>query len=748
MNYSANAKPQAAYLEYQMFTFLAPAALLGALLLAIPIVVHLLKPRKMKQMPFSSLRWLKATHQRLSRRIQWHQWLLFLLRASLIVLLVLALAKPMLYSGGDNRPAERFIVLDVSRSMGYQPKGLPSTMDKARELAEKLLAHNRPGDRTALLTVGAQARLLSPLVADATLHLPALQAVRAGSSDTNLSSALPILRPMLRHARPGTDVEIIFITDNHQQSWQQSEIAGFIKDLPVPVKVEVVDLGPGSVQNAWIAGARLFERGGDESRVLRVEIGCVGDAKQERTVHLAGVEGLGEDSQPVTLEPGRIARVDFKIPAGVDLKGQVADLRLEPADALPSDDRYFFNLDASGALHILLVEPAAQGEEERGEGLYLRTALDALRAAGNHGLELKRRTAGNITTADLKTADVIFLAGIPELGDASLDGLENRVRAGAGLVVFLGPDLKPGFYNNKLFKPVEPARGLLPIPVKAEPDLVLKAGNPGNLSGIQWNHPLLAPLYDPVLGDLTQSRFRAYCPLANPAGKGDKVLARIDDDAPFLIEHPLGAGRVLVFNTSPTDVWSDLPRRNCFVPLVDRLLSYLTGSSRRSFMVGDPVTLPLTDWGENESVSIVTPGGEKLSPRLSALAGKRFLHLMDTAQPGVYQVQKAGGERGFSFVVNVGGADSALAPMDAADLRVLRQWWTGAGFEILQGEEAAERFAPQANSWPLWPALLLLAGLLLLVETYVVHRLCPKVNPEVVDSVVPQRGMLRPVSPT
>src|SRR5262249_44004976 len=151
-------------------------------------------------------------------------------------------------------------------------------------------------------------------------------------------------------------------------------------------------------------------------------------------------------------------------------------------DALPSDDRFFVNLDAAGALQILLVEPAPQGDEERGEGLYLRTATEALRASGNHALELLRRTAGNITTADIKKADVIFLAGVPELGDAALDGLENRVRAGAGLVVFLGPDIKPGFYNNKLFKPLEPARGLLPIPVKAEPDLVLKAGNPGNLS--------------------------------------------------------------------------------------------------------------------------------------------------------------------------------------------------------------------------------------------------------------------------
>src|ERR1700686_1056905 len=77
-------------------TFLAPLALIGALLLILPIVVHLFKPRKMKQTPFSSLRWLKQTHQRLSRRIQWHQWLLFLLRAGCILLLVLALAKPLI----------------------------------------------------------------------------------------------------------------------------------------------------------------------------------------------------------------------------------------------------------------------------------------------------------------------------------------------------------------------------------------------------------------------------------------------------------------------------------------------------------------------------------------------------------------------------------------------------------------------------------------------------------------------------
>src|SRR5262245_49710689 len=100
-----------------MLTFLAPAALFGLSLLAIPIVIHLLKPRKVRRTPFSSLRWLHLTQQRLSRRLRWHQLLLFLLRAAFITLLVLAIAKPIFDRRSAGGPSERFVIVDVSRSM-------------------------------------------------------------------------------------------------------------------------------------------------------------------------------------------------------------------------------------------------------------------------------------------------------------------------------------------------------------------------------------------------------------------------------------------------------------------------------------------------------------------------------------------------------------------------------------------------------------------------------------------------------
>jgi hypothetical protein len=85
-------------------TFLAPAGLRALGLLAAPIIVHLFKPRRMPPLPFSSLRWLRAAPQRMSRRVQWHQWLLFMLRAGIIAALALALARPWLVSGGAGRP--------------------------------------------------------------------------------------------------------------------------------------------------------------------------------------------------------------------------------------------------------------------------------------------------------------------------------------------------------------------------------------------------------------------------------------------------------------------------------------------------------------------------------------------------------------------------------------------------------------------------------------------------------------------
>jgi len=75
---------------------------------------------------------------------------------------------------------------------------------------------------------------------------------------------------------------------------------------------------------------------------------------------------------------------------------------------------------------------------------------------------------------------------------------------------------------------------------------------------------------------------------------------------------------------------------------------------------------------------------------------------------------------------------------------VLRDWWAPANVEVLSGEAAAQQFAAP-TSMPLWPALVFVAGLLMLAETVYVYRLCPRVNAKAAEPVVHEHGLLRPL---
>ncbi len=709
-------------------TLLAPAALVGLLLLAVPIVVHLLRPRKMRQTPFSSLRWLKVTRQRLSRRIQWHQWLLFLLRAAFVVLLVLALARPMLGLWPSQEPIDRFVIVDTGRAMAYETAEGTTPLERAKEIAVRIAEHARPGDRTAVLLAGGPPKLLMPPTADPAAHLAGLRTAAAQASEQSVTEPLALL-PALLGSPPARDVELVFVTANQRHVWRPGEIHTFAQAYGTKSRVQVIDVGPGTAANGWIAGARLVDRGPAADRVLRVDLGAVG-TRQARVLRLTGVEGVADDTRDVTLQPGRPARVDFVLPASVPLAGQVAELRLEPADALPSDDRWFVNLDAPWALRLLLIGPASDGPELPGPGLYLRTALEALAASGDQAFRLESRTGAAVTATDVRDADVVLLAGVPKLAEEVTAALEKRVAAGAGLIAFVGPQLDVPFYRERLFRPVQPDTGLLPMPLRVAPE-TYRQGGPSEWRQVRWTHPLLAPLRDPLLGDVSLCRFLKYAAFDAAASKDDAVLARFEDDTPALVDRPFGTGRVLFWNTTPDDRWSDLPRRRCFVPLVDRMLAYLTaGGVRRQFTVGAPIRVPVPGAQAGETVTLTAPDGGRLLQRLQPAGTQAVLHLDAAALPGVYRIAA----KGWAFAVNTGRDASPLTPTDP---EALKAWWSPAPVEVVGGDAALAQQEAQSSGWPIWPALIVIAGLVLLAETIYVYRLCPRGNPVAATPVVP-----------
>jgi hypothetical protein len=657
-------------------------------------------------------------------------------------------------------------VIDVSRSMGREPEGRRRPIETARDLAARTFQSMRPADRTAVLLAGAQTRVLAPWTTDAAPYLAAVESVEALPVATSLDAALETLGALIDQGRPGAAVELCFFTDNTSGSWTPGAISSFVAGLPKekPVLLRLIDVGFPGARNGWLASARLRES--DAGPVLHVEASCLGEAPQTRTLYVSGLSGVKELTKTLTLQPGRATNIDLALPATFDRAGSRARLRLDPPDELPDDDEFFVDLDTAGAALVLLVEPEADSDTLR-PGFPLRSALQALEEAGfpSADYQLSVRSPAALTAGDFATADVVLLADVPGLTAAQSEALTKRIQKGAGAAVFLGPGVQMDVYNLRFIDRLHPAEGLLPAPLGSIVQVPATRG--GVAPWGHWNerHPLLAGLLDPQLGDLAHTQSQAYLKFTAVVPQGDDALAQFEDGTPALIARRVGAGRVVWFNASARDPWCDLSRRKSFVPLVDRLLSYLSVSGwRRSYACAEPVALRLSDNPEGSAV-VATPSGTVLHPRVEVTSAGTLLKLEGLMEPGFYSVftqpgagagpsaneTRATGDRAapdrlsaqpLTFVVQPGRFESALEPID---LETLRAWWLPAKFELVKPATFARALAFTDDRMIFEPGLLLLAALVFLAEMFFVHWLCPRIDPALAVSPARRRGFVAPL---
>lgn len=726
-----------------MIFFLAPLALSGLAMLAVPIIIHLLKPRRVRVVPFSSLRWLHASQHRFSRRIQWHQLLLFLLRVAILALLVLAAARPVLRWRGGHALVQRFVIMDTGRAMAAEFRGQAEPMTMARRLAGRILAGTGPGRQTTVLIAGHAPRALGPLSADPVRCLEKIRSVVSDGSENPVTSALRLIPVLHRQAAPARAVDLIFITANLATGWGQADIAAFLKEMDVPVHVQVINTSVPDPQNAWISSAAVHGSADRFRRRIRVQLGAVGDRSQARTLRLSGIPGTPDMLRDVTLESGRINWQEFDLPPVLSIeKSPVALLTLEPPDGLADDDQYPVALSPRAQQTVLLVEPEGTHVRELQPAFHLRTALETLAETLPDRFSILARTPRTFREADLSGADLIFWVEPSSLTDAAVDLLRERISGGAALVVFTGPSMDVDFFNRRLFNPLQPAQGLMTRPV-GEVVRIREASPPVRLYGLQWEHPMLASFADPAYGDLALAGFNSYRQLPVQADSGrERILASFPDQTPAIIETSFGAGRVLLLNTTANDAWSNLPRQRGFVPLLDSMMTYLTGATGSGrFCVGEPLRLALPPGVNTASVRLLDPQKTPLRLNLLQQGGRHVVQVSPVMSPGVY-VLAFETDQGESVrepvVVQSGRVQSALTAMDED---VLRSWWAPAEISVQEPESAMETLRVTGKARRLESLFLVLALLALLAETVICCHLCPRAKPGMVaESTVSRRG--------
>lgn len=134
--------------------FLNPFFLFGLVAAAIPVLIHLLNLRKLKNIEFSSLKFLKELQKSKIRKLKIKQILLLVLRTLIIVFLVLAFSRPIIEGsipGFETYAKSNIaILIDNSISMDISDE-FGNRFTQARKAAERIIQTMKESDEAIII---------------------------------------------------------------------------------------------------------------------------------------------------------------------------------------------------------------------------------------------------------------------------------------------------------------------------------------------------------------------------------------------------------------------------------------------------------------------------------------------------------------------------------------------------------------------------------------------------------------------
>src|SRR6267143_1862887 len=133
-------------------TFIHPLALLGLVAAAIPALLHLLQRRVPPELDFPAVRYLSVAERESARRLKLRHLLLLVLRSALIIVIVLAAARPLMRvrGAGAHEPTALVVILDNSPSSGAVVNGR-LVLDRLRVVAHSSISRTTSADRVWLM---------------------------------------------------------------------------------------------------------------------------------------------------------------------------------------------------------------------------------------------------------------------------------------------------------------------------------------------------------------------------------------------------------------------------------------------------------------------------------------------------------------------------------------------------------------------------------------------------------------------
>jgi hypothetical protein len=656
--------------------FLAPWFLGGLVAVGLPIWLHLLQQHKTTPLPFASLMFFERRTQSSIKHRRLRYLLLFALRLALVALLAFAFARPFVNSATvASARGGKLLVFAIDNSFSMRQG---DRLERAKSGATSALRALRPEDRGLVLAVGAQGHMMGDPSIDVSALRGEIRAIAPSDDRGSYAEVAHVLKSLAQTS--GMPVEAHLFSDMQKSSMPPSftdlELGQGIRLVPHPIANTSL---PNFAVETVTAPRRVYE-----SKKVRIQatVASFSGAEGRRKVTLL-LNGRELASKPVDVPANGRATAEFiglDAPYGMN-RGEV---RIDSADGFAPDDHFYFSTERSDPRPVLFIHDARDARDV----LYYRSAVESSREAA---FALQAASPAQAAAAPLSSHAFVVLSDVAMVPPALEQALRRYVNAGGSLLIALGPSLGAGKR----------------VPVS---DLLIREAHYASREGDRFETVATLDTSHPATRQAGNWRDVKFYRSVRVEPGTARVLARLTDGTPLLIDQQAGEGRILIFASTLDNVSNDFPLHAGFVPFVDETSHYLGGLDSRSanLTVGSYLELRSAREPVGAAIEVFDPRGSRA---MTLAESTRTPGIQLTGQ-GFYDVRRPNRHNEL-IAVNPDRRESDFDVMPAETLAL----WQNTG----QGSSAHTTVAGETERAPVdfWWYVMLLVLVLAIAESVV-----------------------------
>ena len=652
----------------------------GLAFAAVPIVIHLLFRRRRAPVEWAAMELLARALAAQRRRMWIEQLLLLAARVAIVVLLGLALSRPLLSPGSTPlaaRSRHLTVVLDDGLASGVRARpGDPASaaLVRLRGEAAALVRSLEPGDTVSVVLAARPVRTaVDRPSSDREAVARLIESIEPTLAATELTAALERADAMAAAAADREAIVAVFSEFRRGSLPPESPRPAAIESALPPRRL-LVEPATTGVDDRAITRLAVTKAVDDETIEIAVRVRRQGPELGEATARVEITSpALGAPMmRSVRFEPGQVeasvglsARLPGTPSSSARFEPVVAALEL---DALPADDRRHAGLERRSSWRIAVISRRSFGADAEIERVPAsRWLYRALSPIERSGIDVNELDPAAVDARSLAELDAVVVPRPDLLSGPAWASLGAFVRDGGTMLVTPpggeGPDDWIDGWRSATGDPESLGWTIERSPERFESPRRLATEQPES----RWLETFRGELADLLRPVEVERRSRL------DGVEADRVVLRLDDGSPFLVAgSPAGArGTVAFLAASPELTWTNLPVKPLMVPLVQELVRQAIAESRgtASATIGDRPELPAG------SAVLVAPDGREWPVDLT---GRPTEPLMSA---GLWTIRDRDGRAIGGVVVDI---DLAAADLTGQPVEAVRAWAGAAGSESLE----------------------------------------------------------------